>query len=66
MSEFLDKSINYDSKAAVKSHLRRCPACGAFIKTFEQTSSMCRRVLRKDAPAGLTQRVMQRIRHHLD
>ena len=64
LGELLDQSLGPGEREQVAAHLRRCPACAAFVVSYQKTTQLCRRELFRQAPAELTARVLDMVRRH--
>lgn len=60
-SEFLDKTLNQEEAAAVRSHLDACAECQAEFRDFEKTVASLQSMGEVEPPAGFTDRVMDAV-----
>jgi anti-sigma factor RsiW len=64
LAEYLDRALPQDMREAIVGHMKRCPACVTFTETYKKTTVLCRKALMKEAPSGLTERVLAFVREH--
>jgi anti-sigma factor RsiW len=64
LADFLDRSLGPEHRDEVVEHLDRCPACVAFVKSYQVTTTLCRKVLDRPAPQGMCERVLELVERH--
>ena len=62
LAGYLDRTVSQDVRDAIVGHMKRCPACMTFAETYKKTTVLCRKALLKEAPPGLTERVLEFVR----
>ncbi len=60
--DFVEGGLDPGTRLGVEEHLRRCPPCGHMMESYKKTTSLCCKVLRKDPPDGLADRVLAVLR----
>jgi anti-sigma factor RsiW len=66
LADYLEQAMTPETRADMLAHIHRCPACETFVETYRKTTALCRKALMKEAPPGLTERVMAFIKKHAD
>jgi anti-sigma factor RsiW len=63
--DYLAGELNPDITTAFEEHLRRCPDCVAFLKTYQKTTEAIQSLHHEEIPADLQIRVRQFLRAKL-
>jgi anti-sigma factor RsiW len=63
--DYLAGELNPDITTAFEEHLRRCPDCVAFLKTYQKTTEAIQALHHEDLPADMQIRVRQFLRAKL-
>ena len=61
-SDYLEDDLAPRRRAAVQSHLDKCPPCRAFVEVLSTTIGLLGRLPRASVPASFRQTVMNRIK----
>jgi len=62
LADYLDRALPREVRDAIVGHMKRCPACVTFTETYKKTTVLCRKALMKEAPPGLTERILEFVR----
>ena len=65
LSEFVDGELAPEERNALAVHLRACPPCEEFLKTFEAARSLCRQSLLENMPSELKDRLRAFLREQI-
>lgn len=65
MRDYLAGELSPAMTATLEEHLRRCPDCVAFLKTYQKTTQAVESLRDEDIPAELQIRVRQFLRAKL-
>ncbi|MGQ0508415.1 MAG: anti-sigma factor family protein [Myxococcaceae bacterium] len=60
--EFLDGDMPEEEARHLQEHLRQCPPCVDFLKTYRATPGLCRRALQNSMPAQLSEKLTEFLR----
>lgn len=63
--DYLAGELNPDMTTAFEEHVRRCPDCVAFLKTYQKTTQVVESLRYEDIPAEMQTRVRQFLRAKL-
>jgi anti-sigma factor RsiW len=55
--EYLDGELPADVRARLDEHLGGCSPCEEFLKTYRETSSLCRKALNRDMPKEIASKL---------
>ena len=64
--DYLAGELNPDITTAFEEHLRRCPDCLAFLKTYQKTTAAIQSLRHEEIPAEMQIRVRQFLRTKID
>ena len=62
LSEYLDGSITSGERAAIEAHLKICPDCSSALQELRKTVEHIKSVDDVEPPAGMTRKIMARVR----
>jgi anti-sigma factor RsiW len=65
LRDYLAGELNPEITSAFEEHLRRCPDCVAFFKTYQKTTQALQALRHEEIPADLQIRVRQFLRAKL-
>jgi anti-sigma factor RsiW len=57
LTDYLEEQLPQDDVAALKTHIKDCPACDAFIRSFKVASDATRQVLMRQIPQDFNARL---------
>jgi predicted anti-sigma-YlaC factor YlaD len=60
--DYLEGSMTPEVKREIEQHLADCGCCPGVIESYMKTAKLCHKALKKSAPAGLVQRLMDSLR----
>ncbi len=62
LSPYLEGALLPEEKKAVEGHLPSCPPCRAALEDLKKTGELVRSLEEVEPPAGMTQKIMSRVR----
>jgi anti-sigma factor (TIGR02949 family) len=62
LQDFLDGEMGPEERAHLQEHLRGCPPCVDFLKTYAATPKLCRFALDKKMPEEMAGRLVSFLR----
>jgi anti-sigma factor (TIGR02949 family) len=66
LTEYLEGDLAPEEKERFERHMRDCPPCRAFLRTYQKAGELARRTLREgDVPEEVRQRVRDFLRARL-
>lgn len=63
--DYLTRELDPETASAFEEHLRLCPDCVAFLKTYEKTVQATRSLRYEDIPPQMEKRVRRFLRDRL-
>jgi len=66
LADFLDQTLASDVAARLTQHLKDCPPCVAYLKTYRKTRELVGRAGRVEMPAELRARLRRFLLEQLD
>jgi anti-sigma factor RsiW len=63
---FLDGEMSAEDEAHLKEHLNGCPPCVEFVRSYRETSGLCRKALVKSMPPEVAGRLRAFLRTKLE
>ncbi len=57
LSDYVDGELAPEVRGTLLKHLKECPPCERFLRTFEKTRSLCRESLMEEMPEELRKRL---------
>ena len=66
LGEYLDGDLSIEDAQVFEMHMRDCPPCNAFLKTYKKSGDMAREVLcAREVPQELQDRVQAFLKNRL-
>lgn len=65
LSDYLEGALSKEESTQLSSHIGRCPACEAFIKSFKLASEATRGVLMKQIPQDFNTRLQSFLKQRI-
>jgi mycothiol system anti-sigma-R factor len=65
LSEYVDGDLDAGVRETLARHLRACPPCERFLKTFQKTRELCRESLMEEMPEELRNRLRAFLRSRI-
>ncbi len=63
--DFLDGALGEEEHKALEEHLNGCPPCVDFVRTYRETTGLCRKALAAKMPEELAGKVKEFLRARL-
>jgi hypothetical protein len=60
--DFLEGGMGPDLKAAIQKHVATCKICPELVQSYQKTTSLCAKALRREVPQDLVEKVMAAVR----
>ena len=65
LADYLDTALGPEALGELEAHLRDCPPCQAYLRTYRRTSALAGDVQRADASADMPDEMKARLRAFL-
>jgi anti-sigma factor (TIGR02949 family) len=65
LQDFLEGDLAETDQQDLREHIERCPPCVEFINTYQKTSDLCRKVLAREMPTELADRLTSFLRSRI-
>ena len=65
LQALLDGELEAAEEKDIREHLEGCPPCIEFLNTYRKTSDLCRRVLQREMPEELANRLTSFLRERI-
>ncbi|MBX5480783.1 MAG: zf-HC2 domain-containing protein [Myxococcaceae bacterium] len=63
--EFLDGDLSPEEHAQLEEHLKWCPPCMEFLRSYKATPGMCRKALAAKMPEELANKLSEFLRNRI-
>lgn len=63
--DYLDDTLPAEESERLEEHLRACPPCVDFLRTYRATPDLCRRALEKEMPVELSEKLTEFLRQKI-
>jgi hypothetical protein len=60
--DYVEGSLEPSPKQLFAEHVHVCGVCGHILESYLKTQTLCRRLLKKEPPAGLSERLFAVLR----
>ncbi len=60
--EYLDGHLPPQARQAIEQHLASCECCPELLASYQKTSELCQKALKRAMPEGMAQRLMECLR----
>jgi hypothetical protein len=60
--DFVEGALEPEMRQNMEDHLRQCAPCDYFLETYRETSMLCCRALKREMPAGFSERLLATLR----
>ena len=65
LQALLDGELPENDERDLREHLEGCPPCIEFVNTYQKTSDLCRRMLQREMPEELADRLNAFLRERI-
>jgi anti-sigma factor (TIGR02949 family) len=65
LQALLDGELAEADEQDLRAHLEGCPPCIEFVNTYRKTSDLCRKVLQREMPEELANRLTSFLRERI-
>ena len=60
--DYVEGSLEPSHRQLFREHVHACRVCGYILESYSKTPNLCRRALKKELPAGLTDHLLAVLR----
>jgi hypothetical protein len=60
--DYLEGALDPSPRQHFLDHMHVCGVCGHILESYSKTPGLCRRALKKELPAGVTERLLAALR----
>ena len=65
LADYLEWTLRPEAIAAFDAHLRACPSCLAYLRTYTKTRELTGRIHQVEMPGEMRDRLLSLLREHL-
>ena len=60
--DYLEGTALPEIRRAIDEHVQKCTCCPDFVKSYQKTSILCQKALKKPVPEGVSERLLSVLR----